>query len=158
MATDGERVEDTYTESQVIMTTVRIAAPFIMTYGLFMMLHGADAPGGGFQGGAIVGSTVLMIAFAFGIDPTRRWLRNAVLSGLVAGGVAFFVGVGLATAALGGNFLEYTLFETALGIPHGSKWGIEAIEVLGIGAIVSGVIVGLFFATAAGVSPSGGER
>lgn len=155
MSTD--RGPDTYTESQVIMTAVRIVAPFSMTYGLYMILHGADTPGGGFQGGAIVGSTILMIAFAFGIDPTREWINNTVLTVIIGGGVTIFIGVGLATMALGGGFLEYRLFEVVLGIPGGTKWGMEAIEVLGIAAIVSGVIVGLFFASAAGPE-DGGEQ
>ncbi|MFP8957120.1 MnhB domain-containing protein [Natrialbaceae archaeon A-CW3] len=145
--------EDTYTESQVILTAVKIIAPFTLTYGMFMTLHGADTPGGSFQGGAIIGVTVLMLAFAFGIEPTRQWLKNSVLVGLVAGGVAIFVGVGLATIALGGAFLEYRLFDTVLGIPDGTKWGMEAIEVGGIALIVAGVVITLFFATAAGFTP-----
>ena len=145
--------EDTYTESQVILTAVKIIAPFTLTYGMFMTLHGADTPGGSFQGGAIIGVTVLMLAFAFGIEPTRQWLKNSALVGLVAGGVAIFIGVGLATIALGGAFLEYRLFDTILGIPDGTKWGMEAIEVGGIALIVAGVVITLFFATAAGFTP-----
>ncbi|UTF55028.1 MnhB domain-containing protein [Natronosalvus rutilus] len=144
--------EDTYTESQVILVAVRIIAPFTLTYGLFMTLHGADTPGGSFQGGAIVGVTILMIAFAFGIEPTRQWLANSVIVALVTGGVAVFVGIGLATIALDGAFLEYARFES-IGIA--GKWGMEAIEVGGIALIVSGVIVTLFFATAAGFAANG---
>ncbi|MFP8891801.1 MnhB domain-containing protein [Natrialbaceae archaeon A-CW2] len=147
--------EDTYTESQVILTAVKIIAPFTLTYGMFMTLHGADTPGGSFQGGAIIGVTILMLAFAFGIEPTRQWLKNSVIVSLVAGGVAIFVGVGLATMALGGNFLQYELFDTELGIPDGTKWGMEAIEVGGIALIVAGVVITLFFATAAGFTPEG---
>ncbi|WP_254768578.1 MnhB domain-containing protein [Salinilacihabitans rarus] len=142
---------DTYTESQVILTAVKVLAPFTLTYGLFLVFHGGDTPGGSFQGGAIAGVTILMMAFAFGIEPTRRWLKNGVVVGLVAGGVAFFVGVGVATVALGGRFLEYKTFETGLGIA--AKWGMEAIEVGGIALIVAGVVVTLFFATAAGYTP-----
>ncbi|USZ71616.1 MnhB domain-containing protein [Natronosalvus halobius] len=144
--------EDTYTESQVILVAVRIIAPFTLTYGLFMALHGADTPGGSFQGGAIVGVTILMIAFAFGIEPTRQWLTNSAIVALVTGGVAVFVGIGLATIVLDGAFLEYERFET-IGIA--GKWGMEAIEVGGIALIVSGVIVTLFFATAAGFGTNG---
>ncbi len=146
--------EDTYTESQVILTAVKIIAPFTLTYGMFMTLHGADTPGGSFQGGAIIGVTILMLAFAFGIEPTRQWLQNRVLVSLIAGGVAIFVGVGLATILLGGAFLEYSLFESVLGIPDGGKWGMEAIEIGGIALIVAGVVITLFFATAAGFQPT----
>ena len=143
----------TYTESQVILTAVRIIAPFTITYGLFLALHGADTPGGSFQGGAIIGVTFLMIAFAFGIEATRDWIPNGIVAGMVTGGVAIFIGVGLATIVLGGNFLEYRMFETVLNIPDGTKWGMEAIEVGGIAAIVAGVVITLFFATAAAYIP-----
>ncbi|AHG02197.1 cation:proton antiporter (plasmid) [Halostagnicola larsenii XH-48] len=149
----AERPNDTYTESQVILTSVKIIAPFTLTYGMFMALHGADSPGGGFQGGAIIGVTILMIAFAFGIEPTRQWLSNSAIVGLVTGGVAIFVGIGLTTMLLGGDFLEYVRFESALGVPDGGKWSMEAIEIGGITLIVGGVVITLFFAMAAGFTP-----
>ncbi|PCR89223.1 MnhB domain-containing protein [Natrinema ejinorense] len=144
-------VDDTYTESQVIMTAVKIIAPFTLTYGLFMTFHGGDAPGGGFQGGTIVGVTVLMLAFAFGIEPTRQWLRNSVLVGLVTGGVVIFGAIGLAMVALGGEFLEFYQLKEVFHIKP--KWGLEAVEIGGISLIVSGVIISLFFTMAAGFTP-----
>lgn len=150
---DAEDFDDTYTESQVILTAVKIIAPFTMTYGMFMALHGADTPGGSFQGGTIIGVTILMIAFAFGIEPTRQWLNNSVIVALIAAGVTIFVGIGLTTIVLGGAFLEYQLFETELGIYKGGKWAMEGIEIGGIALIVSGVVITLFFATAAGFRP-----
>ncbi|MBZ6495838.1 MnhB domain-containing protein [Natrinema longum] len=144
-------VDDTYTESQVIMTAVKIIAPFTLTYGLFMTFHGGDAPGGGFQGGTIVGVTVLMLAFAFGIEPTRQWLRNSFLVGLVTGGVVIFGAIGLAMVALGGEFLEFTMLEEVFHVKP--KWGLEAVEIGGISLIVSGVIISLFFTMAAGFTP-----
>ena len=148
--------DDTYTESQVIMTTVKIIAPFTLTYGMFMSLHGADTPGGSFQGGAIIGVTVLMLAFAFGIEPTRQWLKNSFVVGLVTGGVTIFIATGLATMALGGSFLEYDAFSETFGIAH--YWGMEAIEVGGVALIVAGVVITLFFATAAGFTPERRSR
>lgn len=149
----ADRYDDRYTESQVILTTVKIISPFTLTYGMFMALHGADSPGGGFQGGAIVGVTILMIAFAFGIEPTRQWLSNSAIVGLVVGGVAIFFSIGAATMVFGGKFLEYGRFESALGIPNGGKWAMEAIEIGGITLIVAGVVITLFFSTAAGFTP-----
>lgn len=137
-----------YVESPVIMTTVQVVAPFAMTYGLFLLFHGADTPGGSFQGGAIIGASVLMIAFAFGIDVTREWLRNRTVVALAAGGTAAFAMVGIVPVLLGGNFLEYEMYEVAFGID--AKWGLEAIEILGVAPIVAGVVSGLFFAIAAG--------
>ncbi|WP_049901122.1 MnhB domain-containing protein [Natrinema sp. J7-1] len=147
----SQSVDDTYTESQVIMTAVKIIAPFTLTYGLFMTFHGGDAPGGGFQGGTVVGVTVLMLAFAFGIEPPRQWLRNSFLVGIITGGVVIFGAIGLAMIALGGHFLEFTMLKEVFHIKP--KWGLEAIEIGGISLIVTGTIISLFFTMAAGFSP-----
>ncbi len=137
-----------YVESPVIMTTVRIVAPFSLTYGLFLLFHGADSPGGSFQGGAIIGATVLMIAFAFGIEPTRDWLRNRTVVSLASGGVIIFALVGLFPIFTGGRFLQYSALER-FGIAR--KYGLEAIEIGGVAPIVAGVVTGLFFVIAAGL-------
>jgi len=153
-----------YVESQVIMTTVRVIAPFAFTYGLFLTFHGGGSPGGGFQGGAIVGATILMIAFAFGIEPTREWLSNRAVVGLASGGVLAFALIGLLPIAIGGRFLEHGLYESTLGIYHGKKYALEGVEIIGIMPIVAGVVVGLFFVIAAGfggesrLAGDGGER
>ncbi|GAB3416429.1 Na(+)/H(+) antiporter subunit B [Haloparvum alkalitolerans] len=141
-----ERQGTPYTESQVIMTTVKAVAPFVFTYGLFITFHGGGSPGGGFQGGAIVAAVVLMIAFAFGIDSTREWLSNSVLVGLAVGGVLVFAGIGLVGLAGGGTFLDYSF----LPIPEPMKYGMEGVEILGIAPIVASVLIGLFFLLAAG--------
>ncbi|SEO37529.1 multisubunit sodium/proton antiporter, MrpB subunit (TC 2.A.63.1) [Halogranum amylolyticum] len=141
------RTEDQtpYVESTIIMTTVRVIVPFILTLGLFVMFHGADSAGGGFQGGVIAGTVVLLLAFAFGIEPVRDWLDAARLLGLVTAGLLTFLFVGFGGLVFGGSFLQYTAYP----ISHASKYGIELVE-LGIGAVVAGIITGLFFLLAAG--------
>jgi len=142
-----------YTESQVIMSTVKIVAPFALTYGLFVTFHGGDSPGGGFQGGAIAAAVVFMIAFAFGIEATRNWLANRVVVGLAVGGTLVFALIGVVPVAFGGAFLQYDL----LPIPVDPvKYGMEAVEIVGIATIVSGVLMGLFFVLARGYNGDNG--
>ena len=138
-----------YSESTVITTTARAVAPFALTYGIYVVLHGADSPGGGFQGGVIAASVFVMMAFAFGIRPTREWIDARALTALVAGGVLVFAGVLVSTMALGGNALELPVLPTAV------KWSVELVEI-SIGAIVTGVVTGLFFL--ASVGPRGEEE
>jgi multicomponent Na+:H+ antiporter subunit B len=142
-----------YVESTIIMTTVRIVVPFVFTFGLFVMFHGAESAGGGFQGGAIVASGILMLAFAFGIEPTRQWLSDNFIRAAVAGGAATFAFIGIGSIGVGGEFLDYA----AYGIKDGTKYGIELVE-LGIGAIVAGVITALFLSLAAGYHPVADEE
>ncbi len=147
--------EGPYAESTIIMTTVRAIAPFVFTFGLFVMFHGADSAGGGFQGGVLVAAAVLLLAFAFGIESTRAWLAGPLTRTAIAGGGAAFAFIGLGAVALDGVFLEYVAYDYG---PKGVKYGIELVE-LGIGAVVSGVLVGLFFSLAGGdFEPAGGEE
>lgn len=137
-----------YTESLIILTTVRMVAPFVLTLGMFLALHGAEV-GGGFPGGVLAGAAVLMLAFAFGFDPVRNWLRDDGIVGLAVGGVAVFLLVGLGSVALGGGLFEYERY----GVPSAGEHGIELVE-LAIGAIVAGSVVGSVFALDAGVEGS----
>ncbi len=147
---ESERRRVPYVESPIIMSTVRLIAPFVLTFGLFVMFHGADSAGGGFQGGVIVATVVLMFGIAFGIDPTREWVNPAAVVATVCLGLFAFLGTGFATVLLGGGFLDYSV----MPIPKRFKYSIEFVEI-GIGVIVAGVISGLFFAIDAG--DSGGE-
>lgn len=151
-APEDEPRRGPYVESTIIMTTVRVVLPFVFTFGLFVMFHGAESAGGGFQGGVIIGASVVMVAFAFGIDPTREWLNETVLRGVVIAGVVAFLLIGLGPMLLGGVFLEYSSY----GFDHASKYGIEAVE-LAIGGIVSGGVVALFFALGSGLGGEGGS-
>ncbi|WP_256403335.1 MnhB domain-containing protein [Halorubrum salinum] len=144
-----ERQGTPYTESQVIMPTVKVVAPFAFTYGLFVTFHGGGSPGGGFQGGAIMAAVVFMIAFAFGIESTRTWLANTVVVALAVGGALAFAGIGLVPVALGGAFLQYDL------LPIPIKYGLEAVEIIGIAPLVAGVLMGLFFLLANGFALGG---
>ncbi|WP_248896572.1 MnhB domain-containing protein [Haloplanus halobius] len=137
-----------YVESTIIMTTVRVIAPFVLTLGVFVMFHGASSAGGGFQGGVIAATTVVMLGFAFGIEPIASSLRDEHLSLLVLGGLGTFLLIGLGGYAVGDDFLQVSAYETVMH--HGSKYSIELVEV-GIGLVVSGVITGLFFLLGTGV-------
>ncbi|NHX36914.1 MULTISPECIES: MnhB domain-containing protein [Halolamina] len=142
-----------YVGSPIIMATVRVVMPFVFTFGLFVMFHGADSSGGGFQGGVIVGTVVLMLGIAFGIETTRDWIGTRLPVALIGLGMLAFLFTGIGSVLLGAGFLEYAVYGD-LGIPHASKYGIEFVE-LAIGLIVAGIVTGLFFAIAAGTK--GGE-
>jgi multicomponent Na+:H+ antiporter subunit B len=149
---DRSQSESLYVESPLIMTTVRVIAPFVFTFGLFVMFHGADSSGGGFQGGVIVGTVVFMLGIAFGIEITRSWVGPRIPVAMIGLGVLVFLLVGVGSVLLGGSFLEYRVY----GIEKASKYGIELVE-LAIGLVVSGTVTGLFFVIASGLTTSGGD-
>lgn len=132
--------DESSSESVVITKTVRLVAPFIFTFGLFTMFHGASSVGGGFQGGVIVASVIVTIAFAFGLDQTGRWLDRTLLTTAAVVGVIVFASVGIGPKLFGGTFLELTTYPGK----KGALYAIEIIEI-GIGVTVAATVVVLFF-------------
>jgi multisubunit Na+/H+ antiporter MnhB subunit len=83
----------------------QILVPIGALVGIHIFWVGADAPGGAFQGGAVLAAMWLMAMIAHLIDLPRidaRWLRLA----LVAGPAVFLI-VGLAGIATAGSFFAY---------------------------------------------------
>jgi multicomponent Na+:H+ antiporter subunit B len=132
-----------YRESPVIVTVARLLGPFVLTFGVFVTLHGATSPGGGFQGGVVVAAAVVLLAFAYGIESVRAWLAGPTVGRLVTGGIGLFLLVALGSVVLGGSLLEYGRY----GIDP--KYAGELVEV-GIGLTVTGVLVALFVLLAGG--------
>lgn len=140
-------------ESVVVTRSVRLVVPFVFTYGLYTVFHGAKSVGGGFQGGVVVAAAVVTVAFAFGVDQTGRWLDSTLLAACAVGGVAAVVLVGVGPALFGGTFLAVDAYPG----PDGALYAIEVLEV-GIGATVAATIVVLFFEIAGGFESDGGPR
>lgn len=46
--------------SPIIRTTAKILFPFIIVFGAYVILNGADSVGGGFQGGAVISSAFIV--------------------------------------------------------------------------------------------------
>jgi multicomponent Na+:H+ antiporter subunit B len=132
-----------YTDSLVVTRTVRAIIPFVVTYGIFTMLHGTKSVGGGFQGGVVVGAGVVTLAFAFGVDQTSRALNTRVLVGTAASGLVLFALVASVTLVLGGEFLDAGVYR-GLPVPKAAVYAVELVEV-GIGVTVASVVVLMFF-------------
>jgi len=139
----GERP---YTDSVVVTQTVRAVVPFVVTYGLFTMLHGTKSVGGGFQGGVVVASGVVTLAFAFGVTQTLAALAPGVLRAVAAGGLLLFAAVAAASLALGGAFLDAGTY-ARLPVTGAAVYAVELVEI-GIGLTVASVISLAFFTLA----------
>jgi len=124
----------------------RMLIPFIFLFGLYVQFHGDYGPGGGFQAGAIVASSIILYALLEGEAQALRALPMHLLKWLVVGGALLYGGVGVASMLLGGNFLDYSVL--ASDPITGQHIGIILIE-LGVGITVTGVLLCVFHAFAA---------
>lgn len=88
--------------SKIVRTVANQLILFILIFGLYVIAHGHLTPGGGFQGGAVVVSGVVMLLVAFNSKELKESLRERVLSIMESTGALIFVA--LAFAGLGTVF------------------------------------------------------
>jgi len=130
----------------IIQIITRLLFPFIQLFGFYVIMHGESGPGGGFQGGVILGASVILYAIVFGIDEGRKLISEKTNDILNCTGVLIYGGVGLLCIIAGGKYLEYNILP--LGSVHfASHMGMLGIEI-GVGVTVSAVMITLFFETA----------
>ena len=126
----------------IVQYVAKKLIPFIQLYGLYVIMHGEDGPGGGFQGGVILGTSVILFGLVFGLPSARRYISQAVSDTFSSVGVLLYAGIGVVTLLAGGAYLEYRVLP--LGTPRdASHYGILGIEI-GIGITVAAVMVVLF--------------
>lgn len=91
--------------SPVVAFMVRLLAPFIATFAIFVMLKGHVLPGGGFQGGAVLGAILILLALFGGRPEDAPHTQLATLFWVRAMAVLMF-----ALVALTGFFMAGWLF------------------------------------------------
>ena len=103
-----ERIDAIWTPYDLIIKTVaRFLVPFIQIFALYVLAHGHESPGGGFQGGVIFGASLIIIAIAFDLRTAIRRFKEKLDGLFSALGVFIYSGIGAFCLILGGNFLDY---------------------------------------------------
>jgi multicomponent Na+:H+ antiporter subunit B len=88
--------------SEIVATGAELLIPLISIFAAYIIMNGHLSAGGGFQGGAVIASGVLLALMAFPqYQPNLEFLG---VTESVAG--AFFVGVGIAGIIGAGGFLD----------------------------------------------------
>jgi multisubunit Na+/H+ antiporter MnhB subunit len=82
--------------SKIVRTVANQLILFILIFGLYVIAHGHLTPGGGFQGGAVVVSGVVMLLVAFSSHDLKKSLRERVLSIMESTGALIFAALGFA--------------------------------------------------------------
>jgi energy-converting hydrogenase B subunit I len=88
--------------SKIVRTVANQLILFILIFGLYVIAHGHLTPGGGFQGGAVVVSGIVMLLVAFNAKELKKSIRERVLSIMESTGALIFAA--LAFAGLGTVF------------------------------------------------------
>ena len=134
--------------SSILDAACRLPVPFMTLFAVYVVIHGHESPGGGFQGGTILAATLILIRMVrgeydlWGLDRTRAAI-------LACCGVGLFAGIGLLAMLFGGNYLDYGALPLPLQAAKVRFVGTLGIEI-GIALAVTGVFVLMFDALTEG--------
>jgi energy-converting hydrogenase B subunit I len=82
--------------SKIVRTVANQLVLFILIFGLYVIAHGHLTPGGGFQGGAVVVSGVVMLLVAFSSHDLKKSLGERFLTIMESTGALIFAALGFA--------------------------------------------------------------
>ena len=131
----------------ILETVVRVMIPFIQLFALYVIIHGAGGPGGGFQGGVVFASAFILYVIAFNLAGGRERFpesANTILSSL---GLYIYAGIGLLAIifSLGAaQYLNYGFIPFTSHFEENRALSMDFVE-MGIGITVIAIIASIFF-------------
>lgn len=140
-------LEKDWEPSISVMDITRRMVPFILMFGIYIILSGHLSAGGGFQGGVVIGAGFIIYTIVFGLEKARRYAPEDILKILNSLGMCIFVSFGFLGIIAGYTFLaNRTAGIPPIGQPGvllsaGTLLGIN----IGIGMNVSGAIIRIFY-------------
>jgi len=142
----------------IIKTVCRILTPFLQIFALYVIAHGHYSPGGGFQGGCILGASFILLVIAYDINAVKKRMTEKLNTALCSLGVIIYAGIGLICLILGANYLDYGILHRILPVDpvKARAMGTLGIEI-GVGLTVMSVMVSIFLNIATGGKHEEGE-
>lgn len=144
---DFERLDTDWVPHDIIVkTTCRLIIPFIQIFALYVIAHGHHSPGGGFQGGVILGASIILLAIAFDMRAAMQRMGERLTAFLCVAGVFIFAGTGVLCMLYKKSYLDYSALMFVLGVDAASarSHGILMVEI-GVGIAVMAVLVALYY-------------
>lgn len=80
--------------SKIVRTVTNFLYAFIIMFGLYIIMHGHLTPGGGFQGGAVVGAAFALLIIAYGRVRIKKMLSATKFSVAESTGLLAFICLG----------------------------------------------------------------
>jgi len=143
---DFERIDTEWTPHDLIIKTIcRLLLPFIQLFALYVIAHGHHSPGGGFQGGVMLGASVIVLAMSQDLRAAIKRFHERAIALLCALGVFIYAGTGALCLLLGANFLDYSALAPLLHTDPimARSHGIFIVEI-GVGIAVMATMIWIY--------------
>lgn len=99
---NDEDAEPKRESSEIILTASKLLMPIVMVMGVYVFINGHLTPGGGFQGGAIIASSFVLLLMA---NPRFEINHRIIATVESVSGMAFVI-IGVLGILLAGGFLD----------------------------------------------------
>jgi len=126
--------------SPIVAFVLRLTAPFIIAFAAWMMLKGHLTPGGGFQGGVMIGAMLILLSIVFRRGNVGSRVPERLVRGLQAAAPLTFGAVALGGVCLTGSLLALPPNPVDHWLRELMMLALEA----GIGIGSAAIILGLF--------------
>ena len=80
----------TFSNDPIVCLVVKILVPIIIVFGIYVLFNGHLSPGGGFSGGAILGTGFILFAMAFGEDVAARIISAKAVKVITICSLSFY--------------------------------------------------------------------
>jgi len=119
--------------STIVRVFLIFLVPFIIMFSVYTILHGHTSPGGGFQGGAIIGASMIIFTTIFGLWEASKRIPQKVRIPLEGAAVLTFFIVGVVGVIGGGVFLTLLLPGLSANVGEPLRNWLTVIVEIGIG-------------------------
>lgn len=131
---DEEALFDPH-EDPILRASARILVPVIILFGVYVVLNGHLSPGGGFSGGAIIGSGLILYQNAFGFKQAEKLFNEKTYKTISACALLTYCLCKMYSFFTGANHLDSHI---PLGIPgHILSSGLILILNICVGMVVA---------------------
>ncbi|MBI2207463.1 MAG: cation:proton antiporter [Candidatus Rokubacteria bacterium] len=130
-------------DSTIVTTFVRLLVPLAQLFALYVLVHGHESPGGGFQAGVILAASYIVLALGLGREALDRRVNERLCLALASGGVLIYVLTGIVGMMLGRALLDYAALPLPVTPARARFFGILFVET-GITLAVAGTLIVLF--------------
>ncbi len=137
----------------IVGTTCKLLIPVIQLFSLYVIAHGHYSPGGGFQGGVILGASFILYAMATNLKASLARFSEQRFMSLACIGILIYAGFGFLSQFLQKNFLEYGVLQKVL-LTDGPEMA-RSHSMLGVEVGVAFTVTAIMFAIYANLSSAG---
>ena len=105
-----------YYQDPIIRTVCKFVIPIILVFGVYILLNGHLSPGGGFSGGAIMASALIIYGLVWGGERASKAIPATVLKIIAFGMPGIATQLPIASALRGAGDSRFPLYASAIGI------------------------------------------